>query len=110
MAKSSTSFKPGQSGNPAGKPKGAKNKVTQQMDAFAAMLFDVYVEQDPEKKEEMTVSFMKDWVQLEPKERMDIFFKAQEFRCGKHKSVEISGTMKNSSPALDAVADLLKKK
>ncbi len=110
MARSGGSFKPGQSGNPAGKPKGTKNKNTQQMDAFAAMLFEAYVEEDPEKKEEKKVSFLNDWVQLEPKERIDIFLKTQEFRCGKHKSVEINGSMKNSSPALDAVAELLRGK
>lgn len=109
MARSSTSFKPGESGNPAGKPKGAKNKETQQMDAFAAMLFEAYVENDPERKEELKVSFLKDWVQLEPKERIDIFLKTQEFRCGKRKSIDFGNdTKKNLSDAVAAVGDLLK--
>ena len=41
MAKEDTQFKPGQSGNPAGRPKGSRNKLT---DAFIAALNETFCE------------------------------------------------------------------
>jgi len=38
MPSESTQFRPGKSGNPAGRPKGARNKITQQAEAALAEL------------------------------------------------------------------------
>jgi len=40
MPKSSTTFKPGKSGNPKGKPKGTKNKATVTREMLAQKLID----------------------------------------------------------------------
>ena len=52
-------LKKGQSGNPNGRPKGAKNKITKDVKAFISKLLDDNAE-----------TIERDFLQLEPKDRL----------------------------------------
>lgn len=59
MPREDTQFKPGQSGNPAGRPKGARSKLSE---AFLIALADDFAEHGVETIEQLRVDSPRDYV------------------------------------------------
>ena len=71
-------WKPGESGNPAGRPKGSTNKNT-----LRARIFEVL-------SDHLTVEKLsEDISQLEPKERLFALLKLLEYILPKHRSIQM---------------------
>ena len=69
-------FKQGQSGNPAGRPKGDKNAVTKELRAKLKNLIDYELENLPDLLTDM-----------EPKERLDMIIRLMPYAMPKVESV-----------------------
>jgi hypothetical protein len=72
-------FKPGQSGNPSGRPAGSKNKSTRKADEAFELVFDAMQEND-------TTSLLA-WAQLNPTEFYKLFAKKLTTASDNHNHV-----------------------
>ena len=93
------SFKKGMSGNPAGKPKGAKNKVTLQLRELITQFL-----------EERFETIVSDFKKLEPKERVKFYCDLLQFGLPKLQSVSTEIEFeKLTEEQLDEIIERLKK-
>ena len=92
-------FNKGNSGNPAGKPKGAKNKVTLQLRELITQFLE-------ERFETIVIDFKK----LEPKERVKFYCDLLQFGLPKLQSVSTEIDFeKLTDEQLDEIIERLKK-
>jgi len=92
-------FKPGQSGNPNGKPKGIKNKKSDEVRGMFQKLID-------------TIGFdqlAEDIKELKPKERIDVLLGLSEFVIPKLNRTTLSGDKDNPLTIEDARRALIEK-
>lgn len=81
--KTKTSFKPGQSGNPAGKPKGATNKDT-------SFIREVLIRFGGDNAEKLQ-GWLNEVASKDPAKAFELYLKALEFGIPKLKAIEHSG-------------------
>lgn len=92
-------FKKGNSGNPAGKPKGAKNKVTLQLRELITQFL-----------EERFETIVSDFKKLEPKERVKFYCDLLQFGLPKLQSTSTEIEFeKLTDEQLDEIIERLKK-
>ena len=87
MPSEETQFKPGQSGNPAGRPKGSRNKLSE---AFIEALNDSFADQGPEIVQRV--------IEADPDKYLNIIAKLMpkllELSGPDGESIPINGTLK----------------
>lgn len=91
-------FKPGESGNPKGRPKGRTNKDVKELRERVKMLLDSTFDR-----------IIEDLEHLEPKDRVNAYFKLLEFALPKLKAVEakIEGDIMAVQPPTIVIGDNL---
>jgi dsRNA-specific ribonuclease len=81
-------FKPGRSGNPKGRPKGASNKEVKELRDRINQLLDDNFEQ-----------VLQDFKALDPKDRVQSYIKMMEFSLPRLKSVEATALINSANIA-----------
>ena len=96
MAKNGKSFKKGESGNPAGKPKGTLNKTTTDLRAWVNVLVNKNMTQ-----------MEKDLKGLEPKERLQILERFMQYCIPRQQSISVEAQIQAEYQAIESLIEKL---
>lgn len=79
-------FRPGESGNPNGKPKGAENKLTKEIRGKIALILNNNIDK-----------VQTDLEQLEPKDRLTVLLQLMKFVTPQLKAIELDTTIQENN-------------
>lgn len=79
-------FRPGESGNPKGKPKGAENKLTKEIRAKIGLILNNNIDK-----------VQSDLDKLEPKDRLNILLQLVKYVTPQLKAIEVDTTIQDNN-------------
>ena len=85
-------FKPGESGNPKGKPKGAENKLTKEIRAKIGLILNNNIDK-----------VQSDLDKLEPKDRLTILLQLVKYVTPQLKAMEVETTIQDNNSRFNPI-------